>query len=336
MKKILAGVVTVGLLAGFGSVNAQFSDVQKDSLNYLYKHGLVNGYSDGTFKPGNSVNRAELLKMVMDAGKIKPGVGSNCFSDVKSSDWFAGYVCEARKNGWVAGYDNGEFRPGSLVNKAEAIKIMVNVLGWRVDLADNPKSVFLDVKKTDWFFGFVNGSQYLGMVDKASKFFPANNMTRGEVAELVFRFVLSQKMGFQILKNLAVLARDFFKIERIAEMQKIDQIEPTNIVKGKDGYRYVMSGLSAGNNEGYLELELAPYLMEPYGHQILFLGKYDSSGKLIADWWQIYFKTSGRVAYEMKLLEANDGLVKVEFDTQDGSGISLGKAEKSFVLDQLR
>jgi len=76
--------------------------LQKDAeaINFLKENGIISGYSDGTFKPTNPLNRAELLKILVEGVGYSPdeNVYKNCFSDVKE-DWYAKYVCYAKEQG---------------------------------------------------------------------------------------------------------------------------------------------------------------------------------------------------------------------------------------------
>lgn len=79
-----------------------FSDVTTDwyakYVCYAKEGGWVNGYSDGTFKPANTVNKVEALKMIIQAygyGDRLPdetGTAEALFSDFDSSQWYAAYV----------------------------------------------------------------------------------------------------------------------------------------------------------------------------------------------------------------------------------------------------
>jgi|GEM_PF-981853 len=67
------------------------------SVCYAVAQGWVEGYSDGTFKPAQTVNRAEAAKMVVNAmGFGNPDSVADHYiallPDVSESDWFAGYV----------------------------------------------------------------------------------------------------------------------------------------------------------------------------------------------------------------------------------------------------
>ena len=79
-----------------------FSDINnykyRDSIEYLYNHGVVKGYTNGTFGPNIAINRAEIMKIIIESsvdGDIS--TGSNCFSDVHD-EWFAKYICYAKEH----------------------------------------------------------------------------------------------------------------------------------------------------------------------------------------------------------------------------------------------
>ncbi|MBD3360599.1 hypothetical protein GF366_02230 [Candidatus Peregrinibacteria bacterium] len=77
-----------------------FSDTQKGEwyvpFVYVAKNaGIVDGYPDGTFKPGNPVNKVEFLKMLFEAFGIDINdieIGEIPYSDVSDNDWFTPYV----------------------------------------------------------------------------------------------------------------------------------------------------------------------------------------------------------------------------------------------------
>ena len=68
-----------------------FNDVETKSKNsqaikYLKDNQIIGGYSDGSFKPSNSINRAELLKILVEGIGNRPDETKykNCFPDVKN------------------------------------------------------------------------------------------------------------------------------------------------------------------------------------------------------------------------------------------------------------
>jgi len=59
--------------------------------------GIVSGYPDGSFLPGQTVNRAEAMKMLTLAGSSDVGRAEGSFSDVSLDSWFAPYASYAKK-----------------------------------------------------------------------------------------------------------------------------------------------------------------------------------------------------------------------------------------------
>jgi inhibitor of cysteine peptidase len=157
-----------------------FTDVQPgapfiEGIQYLKDAGVLEGYADGTFLPDNKINRAEFLKIVMEASDHGDLDGTNCYPDVKAQ-WFAPYVCGATELGLVKGYDDGRFRPEQEINFAEASKIVANALNLTVSPADG----------NNWFEPYVRAlDNYYAVPDSVDAFDQA--LTRGEMAEMIWR-----------------------------------------------------------------------------------------------------------------------------------------------------
>ena len=58
--------------------------------------GIINGYPDGTFKPADTVNIAEFLKMLTLTFSLEENLAYN-YKDVSGLDWFARYAGIAQK-----------------------------------------------------------------------------------------------------------------------------------------------------------------------------------------------------------------------------------------------
>jgi hypothetical protein len=101
------------------------------SVQALQSQGLVQGYADGSFRPGQYVNRAELLKVLMQASSADvSGMPVPCFADFHgAAQWFWPTACAAKSLGIVNGYADGSFRGASKVNQAEALKMAVSAFG---------------------------------------------------------------------------------------------------------------------------------------------------------------------------------------------------------------
>jgi hypothetical protein len=106
-----------------------FSDVPPNYPFYTHietakAHGVISGYSDRTFRPGNNVTRSQSTKMVVTAfGWAIDTSGGPHFVDVPPSDPFYGFVETAFNRGIVSGYGN-TFRPGLNVTRAQISKML--------------------------------------------------------------------------------------------------------------------------------------------------------------------------------------------------------------------
>lgn len=107
-----------------------FSDVQEGqwfnvAVSTLTNAGILNGYPDGTFKPGRAITRAELAKVIALFAELKEGTIRFC--DVRDH-WARAYIELAAGNGWIYGYPDGTFRPDNNLNRAETITMLNRVL----------------------------------------------------------------------------------------------------------------------------------------------------------------------------------------------------------------
>lgn len=174
-----------------------FSDVNSIdgnliAISYLKDNAIISGYEDGTFQPKKTVNRAELLKILIGTALPVGNYGS-CFTDVKD-EWFAPYICYAKEQGWIQGYADGTFKPAQTVNRAEAIKMAMEVFGLS---SGNAVEVdpFPDTEHTQWFAAYVQDANEKGLLDFSTRFFaPSDGMTRGSISEIIYRALAIQKL----------------------------------------------------------------------------------------------------------------------------------------------
>lgn len=156
-------------------------------MDYLKDSGIMKGYSDGDMAPDREVTRAELLKMVMEATDVnKYGhTYQGYFSDVVSADWYYAYVEIGAQMGIANGYTDGTFRPNNSVNRAEAMKIILE--GFGVDTSSYKSGTFPDVATADWFANYVATGYNYGLVSGYTDgyFHPSYSMTRGQAAKII-------------------------------------------------------------------------------------------------------------------------------------------------------
>jgi hypothetical protein len=157
-------------------------------LEELKDAGIMRGYS-GDMKPDQNITRAELLKTVLEGvdTDMNGMTYKGYFSDVKSSDWSWKYVEKAYEMGIITGYTDGTFKPNQNINRAEALKIVLEGFEIWID-TDFEDNVFDDVNSDAWYFDYVmtayNNELVSGYDD--GTFGPDNYMTRGEAAKVVW------------------------------------------------------------------------------------------------------------------------------------------------------
>lgn len=169
-----------------------FSDVNgnkyKDSIEFLYNHNVVQWYPNGTFGPDLAINRAEIIKIILEASVEDIGTGSNCFPDVHN-EWFARYICYAKDHGMVKWYDDGTFKPLQSVIIAEGLKMWLEWFSININSAgdDNRYQPYIEFVHNNNIF-----SKY--------SLFPTKNMTRGEMSYLVHQLMLEEE-GSKLFTN---------------------------------------------------------------------------------------------------------------------------------------
>ncbi len=103
-----------------------FSDVPgthalNTAISTIANAGIINGYPDGTFRPDNTITRAEFASILSKFVEVTGEEVS--FSDV-SGHWAESVIADIAAAGWINGYEDGTFRPDGLITRAEAVKIL--------------------------------------------------------------------------------------------------------------------------------------------------------------------------------------------------------------------
>lgn len=105
--------------------NVWYSDVVCDAAAM----GYVQGYSDKTFKPEKTVNRAEALKMVFTVLGFPMDEGEMIYPDVPASEWYAQYVSAALAAGIlpIPGQTD-RYQAGVVMLRGETAQLLYQVL----------------------------------------------------------------------------------------------------------------------------------------------------------------------------------------------------------------
>ncbi len=186
MKKIILSIAILTSLLTINAYACNLNDIDNNDyqseIRDLEEKSIINGYDDGSYKPNKSINRAEFLKIVLEAVHPDNLNGSNCFKDVKT-EWFAKYVCYAKSQKIIQGYSDGYFKPNRTINYVEALKIIY---------LSNQDSGRGSVKSDVWYAPYLtdaNSHKFMG----EEKISNEHLMNRGEMAKLVSTYMHTKK-----------------------------------------------------------------------------------------------------------------------------------------------
>lgn len=169
-----------------------FSDIDSQNLAghatlYLAHRGLIEGFSDGTFRGFSGVNRAEAAKLlILAAGHPIDERIDNPFWDVSPGAWFTPFVLAAEQRGIVDGYPDGSFRPARGITTAEFIKMAATAFKLPLALPHR----FTDFPARSWFTPFAGAAwHYHFFPNRVSKslLLPDELLTRNDMAIALFQ-----------------------------------------------------------------------------------------------------------------------------------------------------
>ena len=119
-----------------GAAFTDQADIKVDSevVDTLVSLGVINGYTDGSFKPNDTVTRAEMAKMiyVLRTGNSDASAYNNdktTFTDI-NGHWARGYIKYCQSLGIIAGFSATQFKPDQTVTAQEAAKMLLVTLGY--------------------------------------------------------------------------------------------------------------------------------------------------------------------------------------------------------------
>ncbi|MDM8534785.1 S-layer homology domain-containing protein [Clostridiaceae bacterium HSG29] len=116
--------------------NLEFIDVLPSDEYYedvliARNQGYILGYLDNTFKPNKTISRQEAAKIFSNI-MVLDNVSSNLllnYNDVSSfPDWSKEFLSSVVENGYFSGYPDGTLRPYDNIKRAEAIKMIDNII----------------------------------------------------------------------------------------------------------------------------------------------------------------------------------------------------------------
>ena len=175
-----------------------FSDMKdfdwaKESVEALYKKGIVSGTGDGKYEPERNVTREEMLVMILRAFEEEIGEEKSDFTDAEADGWYTSYLAAAKEAGFVSGKPDGSFGVGEAVTREDAAVMAYNIA--------KAKAKEFNIEKGEAFADDADISEYAVDAVYALKnaeiingkgegvFAPKDNCTRAEAAKIIYMLI---------------------------------------------------------------------------------------------------------------------------------------------------
>ncbi len=201
---------------------------------------MVGDYESGNFRPEDSLRRSEFAKVaVATLGLSDVAAGSNAptiFPDVVSNHWANGFINVAVNQGLVIGDENGNFRPDDSISFAEAITVLVRMLGYE-PVAET---------KGSWPTGHLVTASEIGVTKGISSSADVA-VIRGVIAQLIYNSLtinLMEQTGYG----------DDVKYEVVDKTLLEDRLNVTKVTGQVVANEYTRLNSSNGINEGEVQI----------------------------------------------------------------------------------
>ncbi len=195
-KKLIAAfaAATMTMSMAMSAFAALPSDVidspYEEAIETLGALNIMIGDDDGQFRPEATIRRSEFAKVAVEAmglGNVASASNHKTkYPDVVENHWANGYINVATDQGIVIGDDQANFRPDDSISYAEAMTILVRIIG------HEPSALSKG--------GFPTGYMVVGSQNGISKNAAAGaneKVKRGMIAQMTFN-ALTVKMMEQI------------------------------------------------------------------------------------------------------------------------------------------
>jgi len=184
LKKTLAVVLAFAMILSMGFSAFAYTDVADgtkvaEAVGILSNLGIFEGFEDGTFRPNDTVTRAQMAAIICRTlgyeDQAQASTGATVFNDVDADNWASGYINVAQSLQIVNGYGDGNFGPNDQVTYEQAIKMIVVALGYELDAQ----------AKGGWSTGYLAVAAREG-ISKGSNGVVGAPAARGTIAVLIY------------------------------------------------------------------------------------------------------------------------------------------------------
>ena len=200
MKKFLSLVLALTMAMSLVTISAGAKDFTDDS-KITYKEAvdvvssldIVDGYTDGSFNPTNTLTRGAAAKIICNlilgpttADALSADTAP--FKDVPVTNEFAGYIAYCSQQGIISGYADGTFRPAGTLTGYAFMKMLLGALGYDSDIEGYVGS--------NWSVAVAKQAVGIGLDDGNDEFVGVKAVTREEACLYAFNTLTADMVGY--------------------------------------------------------------------------------------------------------------------------------------------
>lgn len=156
----------------------------EDHIYKLVELGAVTGYQDGTFKPNNTITRAEFIAIVVRVLGLELQTGK-IFTDTKDH-WAKDIIATAHNKGIIQGYNDTTFGVNDLITREQMAMIIVNAFEFQ---QGQGKSFNDSELISPWAKDAIQKASSNGIITgyQDGTFKPKNHATRAEAVTVIVK-----------------------------------------------------------------------------------------------------------------------------------------------------
>lgn len=157
-----------------------------------YHNPYVNGYPDGSFRPGGNISREEIAAMIVKALELETdSYTTSSYPDISAKRWSLKYIEAATAAGYFKGYTDGSFGPGGDMTRAELAALVVRIAETLGVETTGSSVQFSDVDSGKWYSEYIEKAARYGLVNGYSdgSFRPDKAVSRAEAVTMINRML---------------------------------------------------------------------------------------------------------------------------------------------------
>ena len=208
MKKFLSLVLALAMTMSLVTVSAGAKDYTDDSkieykeaVDVVSALGIVGGYEDGSFNPQNTLTRGAAAKIICNlilgttpASALRADTAP--YSDVPTTNTFAGYIAYCQKEGIISGYADGTFKPAATLTGYAFMKMLLGALGYDSDIEGYTGA--------NWSIAVGKRALGIGLEDGNDEFVGVNAVTREEACLYAFNTLKATMVEYDAKTTVSV------------------------------------------------------------------------------------------------------------------------------------